>query len=90
MNLLKVSPVYECNELTFVNNIIMKKCPDSMQWYNKKRHNVYDVRVKKQLTDPQVKLSVGDRAVRVAGASLWNNVHKVMTQYRLRKFLRVN
>ena len=85
MNLLKVSDIYECNLLTFVNGIMMKRCPDSMQQYYQKRHKVYDVRVKNQLIVPQVRISVGDRAVRVAGASLWNKIHKDMTQYRLRK-----
>ena len=42
------------------------------------------MRVKNQLAVPQVRISVGDGAVRVAGASLWNNMHKDMTQYRLR------
>ena len=46
------------------------------------------MRVKNQLIVPQVRISVGDRAVRVAGATLWNNMHKDMTQYRLRKCLK--
>ena len=45
INLLKVSDIYECNLLTFVNDIMMKRCPDSMQQYYKKRHNIYDVRL---------------------------------------------
>ena len=49
MNLLKVSDIYEWNVLTFVNDIIMKRCPDSMQLYFQKRHNLYDVRVKKTI-----------------------------------------
>ena len=53
-----------------------------------KRRNVYDVRVKNQLIVPQVRICVGDRAVRVAGATLWNNMHKDMTQYRLKKCLK--
>ena len=53
-----------------------------------KRRNVFDVRVKNQLIVPQVRICVGDRAVRVAGATLWNNMHKDMTQYRLRKCLK--
>ena len=85
MNLLKVSDIYECTVFTIVNDIIMKRCPDSMQQYYQKWHNVYDVRVKNQLTVSQVRISVGDRAVRVAGASLWNIMHKDMIQYRLRK-----
>ena len=88
MNLLKVSDIYECNVLTFVNDIMMKRCPDSMQQYYPKRRNIYDVRVKNQLIVPQVRMSVGDRAVRVAGATLWNNMHKDMTQYRLRKWFK--
>ena len=85
MNLLKVSDIYECTVFTFVNDIMMKRCPDSIPLYYQKWHNVYDVRVKNQLTVPQVRISVGDRAVRVAGASLWNIMHKDMIQYRLRK-----
>ena len=88
MNLLKVSDIYECNVLTFVNDIMMKRCPNSMQQYYQKRRNVYDVRVKNQLIVPPVRICVGDRAVRVAGAALWNNMHKDMIQYRLRKCLK--
>ena len=88
MDLLKVSDIYECNLLTFVNDIMMKMCPDSMQQYYQKRRNIYDVRVKNQLIVPQVRMSVGDRAVRVAGATLWNNMHKDMTHYRLRKWFK--
>ena len=88
MNLLKVSDIYECNILTFVNDIMMKKGPNSMQQYYQKRRNVYDVRVKNQLIVPQVRICVGERAVRVAGAALWNNMHEDMTQYRLRKCLK--
>ena len=36
MNLLKVSDIYECNVLTFVNDIMMKRCPNWMQLYSKK------------------------------------------------------
>ena len=75
MNLLTVSDIYEC---TFVNDIMKKMCPDSIQQYYQKRYNEYDVRVKNQLIVPQVRISVGDRAVWVAGASLWNNMHKSM------------
>ena len=49
MTLLKVSDIYECTVLTFVNDIMMKRCPNSMQQYYQKRRNVYDVRVKDQL-----------------------------------------
>ena len=88
INLLKVSDIYECNVHTFVNDIMMKRCPNSMQQYYQKRRNVYDVRVKNQLIVPQVRICVGDRTVRVAGATLWNNMHKDMTQYRLKKCLK--
>ena len=46
------------------------------------------MRVKNQLIVPRVNISVGDLAVRVAGASLWNNMHKDMKQYRLKKCLK--
>ena len=36
MNLLKVSDIYECNVLTFVNDTVLKMCPDSTQQYHKK------------------------------------------------------
>ena len=49
------------------------------------RHNVYDVRLKNQLIVPQERISLGERAVRVTGAFLWNNMHKDMKQHRLKK-----
>ena len=36
MNLLKVSDIYECNVLIFVNDMMPKRCPDSTQQYYKK------------------------------------------------------
>ena len=54
-NLLKVSDIYEYSVLTFVNDIMTKRCPDSMQQYYQKRHNVYDVRAKNQLIVHQLK-----------------------------------
>ena len=33
MNLPKVSDIYVCNVLTLVNDVIMKRCPDSMHRY---------------------------------------------------------
>ena len=85
MNILKVKDIYEGNVLSFVNNIMMKMCPSSFELYFQKRQNNYDVRRKNQLVVPVVRLCLGEKAVRVTGASLWNRLHKDMVQYRLMK-----
>ena len=85
MNILKVKDIYECNVLLFVNNIMMKICPRSFELYFQKIHNNYDVRRKNQLVVPLVRLCLGEEAVRVTGASLWNRLHKDMVQYRFMK-----
>ena len=54
----------------------------------KKRQNNYDVRRKNQLVVPAVRLCLGEKAVRVSGASLWNRLHKDTVQYRLMKWLK--
>ena len=66
-------------------NIMMKMCPSSFELYFQKRQNNYDVRRKNQLVVPVVRLCLGEKAVRVTGASLWNRLHKDMVQYRLMK-----
>ena len=63
MNILKVKDIYECNVLSFVNNM-MKMCPSSFELYFQKRQNSYDVRRKNQLVVPVVRLCLGEKAVR--------------------------
>ena len=77
--------IYECNVLTLVNDIMMKNVLDPLSRTLKKKHNEYDVRRKNQLVVPAVRLCLGDKAVRVTGASLWNNMHKDMVQYRCKE-----
>ena len=77
--------MHECNILSFVNNIMMKMCLSSFELYFQKRQNNYDVRRKNQLVVPVVRMCLGEKAVRVTGASLWNRLHKDMVQYRLMK-----
>ena len=57
----------------------------SFELYFQKRQNNYDVRHKNQFVVPVVRLCLGEKAVRVTGASLWNRLHKDMVQYRLMK-----
>ena len=37
VNMLKVKDIYECNVLSFVNNIMMKMCPSSFELYFQKK-----------------------------------------------------
>ena len=85
MNILKVKDIYECNVL-HLSIISWWKCAlVHLNYIFKKRQNNDDVRRKNQLVVPVVRLCLGERAVRVTGASLWNRLHKDMVQYRLMK-----
>ena len=83
MNILK--DIYECNALSFLNNITMKMCPRSFELYFQKRQNNFDVRRWCQLVVHVVRLCLSEKAVCVKDASLWNRLHKAMVQYRLMK-----
>ena len=80
--------IHEYNLLSFVHKIMTKTCPRSFEKYFQKRQNVYDVHRKDQLVAPFVKFSLREKALRVTGASLWNNLHKDMMQHRLMKSLK--
>ena len=46
---------------------------------------MYDMRRKHQLNVPSTRICLGDKAVRVYGASLWNNTINIMAKYHFKK-----
>ena len=55
--------------------------------FQKKRNN-YDLRQNEQLDIPPARLTLGDRAVRIKGAKLWNDLHKDLKIYKNNMTLR--
>ena len=49
---------------------------------------VYDARRKDQLIVHFVRMCIEEKALRMSGASLWNNLHKDMVQCRLKEWFR--
>ena len=70
LNILKISDLYKCSILSFVNDTQLGKCPEIFEYYFEKKHSNYDLRQKGQLVIPPAILALGDRALRINGAKL--------------------
>ena len=88
MNILKVSDIYKSNVLNFVNEILSGRCPEPFRCYFQYKRETYDMRRKHQLNVPSTRICLGDKAVRVYGASLWNNTSNIMAEYHFKKCYR--
>ena len=77
LNIRKISDLYKCSVLPFVNDTQLGKCPEIFENYFEKKNIAIMIYDKKgQLVIPSAKLALGDRALRTNGAKLWNNIHK--------------
>ena len=94
--ILKISDLYKCKVLSFVNETQLGKCPEIFENYfekntkkpkKKRTRSNYDLRQKGQLVIPTDRLALGDRALRTSGAKLRNNIHKDNLQYRNKTIL---
>ena len=68
LNILKVQDIFKCNQLNFVNDILLKRCPEVFFEYFVPKQNAYDLRTKGQLVVPPARIPFGDRQVRIKGA----------------------
>ena len=82
LNILKINDLYKCSILSFVNDTQIGKCPRIFEKYFHKKHSHYDLRQKGKLDIPPARLTLGDRAVRIKGAKLWNDIHKDLIPYK--------
>ena len=82
LNVLKINDLYKCNVLSFVNDTLMRKCPEIFETYFQLKYSRYDFRQKGQLKMPPARLNLGDRAVRTHGVKLWNGMETSIQQYR--------
>ena len=85
LNILKVRDIYECNLLSFVNDILIRRCPEVFTDYFVLKQNAYDLRTKGQLVVPSARIMFGDRQVKIKGAQLWNRLPKDLLNKRLNK-----
>ena len=88
LNILKINDLYKCSVLSFVNDTQIGKCPKIFEKYFQKKRNNYDLRRKDQLDIPPARLTLGDRAVRIKGAKLWNDIHKDLKIYKCKMTFR--
>ena len=88
MKILKISDVHVCNTLGVVNEMGSNRCPEIFKNYFKIKTNHYDLRTKKQMVIPPSRISLGDQAVRIKGASMWNKLDKDLLQYRFKTTLK--
>ena len=82
LNILKINDLYKCSILSFVNNTQIGKCPRIFEKYFHKKHSHYDLRQEGKLDIRPARLTLGDRAVRIKGAKLWNDIHKDLIPYK--------
>ena len=86
LNMLKVSDIHKCNVLGFVNEMLSGRSPDIFKnYFVLKRNEIYNLRRKGHVDVPPCRLQTGDNAVRVLGASKWNELAESMLQHRLKK-----
>ena len=88
LNILKMNVLYKCSILSFVNDTQIGKCPRIFEKYFQKKHSHYDLRQEEKLDIPPVRLTLGDRAVRIKGAKLWNDIHNDLIPYNCRMSLK--
>ena len=82
LNILKINDLYKCSILSFINDTQIGKCPRIFEKYFHKKHSHYDLRQKGKLDIPPARLTLGDRAVSIKGAKLWNDIHKDLIPYK--------
>ena len=87
LTILKINDVYKCSVLSFVNDTQIGKCPKIFEKYFQKKLNNYDLR-QKELDIPPARLALGDRAVMIKGAKLWNDIHTDLKIYKCKMTLR--
>ena len=79
---MKINDLYKCNVLPFVNDKLIGKCPKIFEKYYQLKQRNYNFRQKGKLEMPPARIELGDRAVRINGAKLWNEIDKSIHQYR--------
>ena len=55
LNILKISDLYKCSVLSFVNDTQLGKCPEIFENYFEKKHSNYDLHQKGQLVIPRAR-----------------------------------
>ena len=82
MKILKIADVHVCDTLAVVNEMGSKRWPQIFKKYFKIKTYHYDLRTKNQMAIPPSRISLGDQAVRIKGASMWNKLDKDLLQNR--------
>ena len=88
IKILKIDDIHKCNTLGLVNEMVSDRCPAIFRNYFEIKQDSYDLRTRDQLTIPLTRLILGQHAVRVIGASLWNKIDKSLLNYRFKKTLK--
>ena len=83
-----IADVHVCNTLGVVNEMGSNRCPEIFKKYFKIKTNHYDLRTKNQMVIPPSRISLGDQAVRIKGASMWNKLDKDLLKYRFKTTLK--
>ena len=88
LNILKINDLYKCSILSFVNDTQIGKCLKIFEKYFHKKHSHNDLRQEEKLDIPPARLTLGDKAARIKGAKLWNDIHKVLIPYKCKMSLK--
>ena len=88
IKILKIDDIHQCNTLGLVNEMVSDRCAAVFRNYFEIKENSYDLRTRDQLTIPLARLTLGQHAVRVKGASLWNKIDKSLLNYSCKKTLK--
>ena len=81
LHLLKVCDIQKVKILCFVNNCLLKNCPDIFNGYYTERETEYNLR-NRGLNVPRTRTINGSLSVYVHGAKLWNGIPESIKQHR--------
>ena len=76
MKILQIADVLVCNTLGVVSDMGSNLCPEIFKNYFKINTNHNDMRTKNQMIIPSSRIPLGDQAVRIKNASMWNKLDK--------------
>ena len=87
LSILKINDWYTYSRLSFVNDTQIGKCSKCLRNISIKTWPLWFTS-RRKLDIPPAILTIGDRAVRIKGTKLWNDVHKDLIPYKWKMSLK--
>ena len=90
LNILKISDLYKCSVLSFVNDTQIVNAQKYLSTISRKKAQQLYLRQKEQLDIPPARLTLSKWAIRIKVAKLWNDIHKDLIMYKCKMTLRTH